>query len=315
MQTQHKFKELIVKNNYKIINCKMCGFWHVYPIPSQAELNAYYKTKYYETLGDNRSMTDKLRNPDGFYAIQYEDRLRRILKLLPSQMPRLVLDIGAGYGDFLRFMKRNGWEVQGLEVSRSAFQSIKDRTVLNIKQGEIDKILKLDFRPSSVVTLNNVLEHLRDPQWMIETIRKHLLLPKGILFIVVPNDFNILQDILMKTVLKNNKEKHYYWIAPPDHLNYWTSKTIRKFLLRCGFKIRYFTVDFPMEIFPLMGEDYITNPEVGRTAHLKRVQFEKFLCKANFNKFKDRLFETLARIGIGRDMQMLIERKEDRYIG
>ena len=66
------------------------------------------------------SMTDKLRDPDGFYKIQYEDKLRRINKLLPAGSPLRVLDLGAGYGDYLRFMKEKGWETWGIEPSARA---------------------------------------------------------------------------------------------------------------------------------------------------------------------------------------------------
>lgn len=215
MQNQHPYKESINKSNCKVINCEKCGYWHVHPMPTEDELNAYYGSKYYETLGYNRSMTDKLKDPDGFYVIQYEDRLRHITKVLPSDLPKTILDISAGYGDFLRFMKKKGWETQGLEPSRLAWELIKDKKILNIKQGSIDRLLNLSFKPSSLITLNNVLEHLREPRRVLEIIKKHLLLPRGILSVIVPNDFNILQDLLMRTVLKNKTEKQYYWLGPP----------------------------------------------------------------------------------------------------
>jgi hypothetical protein len=59
-----------------------------------------------------------------------------------------------------------------------------------------------------------------------------------------------------------------------------------------------------MEIFPLMGEDYISNPEIGRIVHKKRFRFEKLLSESSMGKFKDGLFDALANAGIGRDMQI-----------
>lgn len=280
----------------------------MHPMPTQKELDAYYTTRYYKTLKNNRSMTDKVRDADGFYKIQYKDRLRRLTNLLPAALPKRLLDIGAGYGDFLRFMKTNGWETQGLEISRVTHAMVRDKGMLNIKHGSINEILRLGFKPSSVITLNNVLEHLRDPKGTLDVIRNNLLLSRGIILIIVPNDFNILQALLMKTVLKSNKKNQYYWVVPPDHLNYWSLKTMKKFLKKCGFKILHLNVDFPMEIFPLIGEDYITNSKIGRSVHLKRVRFEKLFYKASFNKFKDELFEALARVGVGRDMQIFAER-------
>ena len=94
MPVKHSYKKVIEKNNYKIIHCKTCGYWHVYPMPTEEELRAYYENKYYLTLGNNHTMSDKSNDPDGFYAIQYEDRLRSIMKFISPSLPASVLDVG-----------------------------------------------------------------------------------------------------------------------------------------------------------------------------------------------------------------------------
>lgn len=308
MQQNHPYKEFVDKKGYTVINCESCGYWHVHPMPTNEELNLHYEQNYYETLGDNRTMTDKLDDPDGFYRLQYEDRLRLITKHLGDGLPRSIMDIGAGYGDFLRFMKSKGWETQGVEPSRHAYELIENRKELDIKCANVDELTNPGFKPVSVVAINNVLEHLNCPQGVLETAREHLLLPNGIVFIVVPNDFSVLQNLLMQTVLKDKPDKQNYWVCPPEHLNYWSPKTIVGFLQRCGFEMEFLTTDFPMEIFPLMGEDYITKPDVGRKAHLKRVSFEKYLNQAHAEEFKDFLYLSLAQLGIGRDMYVVAKR-------
>jgi len=304
MKSKHKYFKYVNKNKYKIINCNTCGYWHVFPMPTENEIAKYYETEYYETIDDVPTVKDKLDDPDSFYHLQYEDRLRQITRLLPSDLPKTVLDIGAGYGDFLAFMKNNGWKVQGIEPSIKAYQNIKDKT-LNIKLASINDLPK-ELNPSSVITLNNVLEHLREPHKILEIIKKYLLLDRGILLIIVPNDFNILQYILMNTLIKNMPEKHNYWISPPAHLNYWSHRTMKKYIKKNGFNILYLTTEFPMEIFPFIGYNYIAHPEVGKKAHLKRVKFEKFLKKANLSKFKDLFYESFAKIGIGRDTHIYV---------
>jgi SAM-dependent methyltransferase len=275
-------------------------------MPTEEELRAYYENKYYLTLGNNHTMSDKSNDPDGFYAIQYEDRLRSIMKFISPSLPASVLDVGAGYGDFLRFMAEKGWKTQGVEPSKQAYELIHDREALGIKHGSIDNPASLNFTPASVITFNNVLEHLREPGKILKLVQDKFLISGGIIVVIIPNDFNVLQDILMKTVLKNNIEKHYYWISPPDHLNYWSVKMFKKFAGDCGFKILHCITDFPMELFPLMGEDYITHPEVGRNAHLKRVNLEKHFYQTQSHLAKDLLFKSFAQNGIGRDMQFII---------
>lgn len=301
MRPKHEYSESVERNNYTVINCKSCGYWHTYPIPSKEELNRYYENKYYEnfTENENRSMTDKKSDPDGFYTIQYEDRLRHINNIISNRLPRTIIDIGAGYGDFLYFMKKNGWMVSGIEPSKEAYEFFKDED-LNIRLGSFEELLDVGFHKASVITLNNVLEHLRDPEKVLLEIKEHLLNRDGILHIAIPNDFSIFQDLQMKTALKYNTEKQYYWVTPLEHLNYWSHETIQKFLNRLGFEMKYITSTFPIDIFPLMGDDYITHPEIGRNTHLKQVHFEKVLQSTKSYDVKDALYSSFAKLGIGR---------------
>ena len=108
----------------------------------------------------------------------------------------------------------------------------------------------------------------------------------------------------MQTVLKEKSEKHYYWVDPPEHLNYWSNKTLKAFLVRNGFAIAYQTADFPMELFPLFGEDYISRPEVGRSAHVKRVTLEKMFNQTSNDDLKDRLYRSFIKLGVGRNVLM-----------
>jgi SAM-dependent methyltransferase len=304
VSVKHSFTESITRNDYPVIKCRSCGFWHVHPMPGKEELNKFYESSYYETMED-RTQTDRLEDPDGFYTIQYEDTFRYLDKAVPPKMPKTILDIGAGYGDFLRFMKKKGWETRGIEPSKMACELIKDRKALDVRQAGIDNLMAAGFGRSTVVALNNVLEHLPEPEKVLAQVKKNLLSPKGVLLIFVPNEFNVLQDLLNKTALKNNPAKQNYWLLPPEHLNYWTMDSLKKFLNRCGFKTLYATVDFPMELFSLMGEDYVSFPEKGRGAHLKRVQLEKYIEEAGAHNFKNKLFEAFAKAGMGRTLQIL----------
>lgn len=303
MYLKHEYSESLERNDYTIINCKSCGYWHVYPMPSEEDLNTYYENKYYNTLSkeDNRSMTDKEDDPDGFYTIYYEDKLRHINNILPKELPKTIIDIGAGYGDFLSFMKKKGWIVQGIEPSEQAHDFSKNED-LNIRCGPFEEILDMGFQKSSVVVFNNVLEHLREPKKVLVDVKKHLLAKDGILSIAIPNDFNIFQDMQMKTTLKNNTEKQYYWVSPLDHLNYWSHETIEKFVHKMGFEMLFITSTFPIDIFPLMGDDYVTHPEIGRSVHLKQVMFEKVLKYTGNYDFKDKLYSSFAKNGIGREI-------------
>ncbi|MFH1369594.1 MAG: methyltransferase domain-containing protein [Elusimicrobiota bacterium] len=305
MNKSHRYKKSILKNGYRVIDCLDCGFWHVYPVPSEKELESFYRNKYYSVLkaGNNRSMTDRKHDPDGYYTMQYKDRMRQISDNLSDSMPRSVIDLGAGYGDFLHFMKISGWKVSGVEPSSASFDEEQSRT-LGIIRGSIDSAYR-KLKPVSVVTVNNVLEHVREPFKTLEIIRRRLLLPGGLLFIVIPNDFNILQNALMKTEIAQRPNNHNYWLDPLEHLNYWSCATIKRFLNKNGFRIIDLYSDFPMEIFRLMGDDFLNDAKKGRSVHLKRVSFEKNLYASGLVRFKDTLYRSFARNGIGRNLQII----------
>jgi hypothetical protein len=71
-------------------------------------------------------------------------------------------------------------------------------------------------------------------------------------------------------------------------------------LKRIGFKIIIKEATFPLEIFLLMGQDYIKNPKIGKKIHLERIQFEKNFEKRKEGQLKRKIYQKLAEIGIGR---------------
>jgi len=119
---------------------------------------------------------------------------------------------------------------------------------------------------------------------------KKYLVKNGLLIIMVPNDFNPLQTC----VEKMGYEK--WWISIPDHINYFNFKSIKLLLEKIGYDIVYQTTDFPMELFLLIGSDYIKNSTTGKKCHTKRMNFEKNLKP----EILRRLYKSFAKNDIGR---------------
>ena len=80
--------------------------------------------------------------------------------------------------------------------------------------------------------------------------------------------------------------------------------SISDLLKRIGFKIIIKEATFPLEIFLLMGQDYIKNPKIGKKIHLERIQFEKNFEKRNEGQLKRKIYRKLAEI-----------RSEERRVG
>ena len=141
------------------------------------------------------------------------------------------------------------------------------------------------------INLSYVLEHSSNPKEVLEICRD-LLKNNGVMRVAVPNDFNSLQLQANKLVSKPS-----WWIAIPDHINYFNFKTLERLLNNVGFEILLRTTSFPIELFLLMGDDYVENDEVGSMCHQKRMNFELALPK----NIRRKLYQKLASLGLGRE--------------
>lgn len=151
----------------------------------------------------------------------------------------------------------------------------------------------------SVITLNNVLEHIESPEGVIKKI--HSMLDKnGMIVVKVPNDFSDLQQESNKLVINKN-----WWICYPDHLNYFSMDSLSKLIEENGFEILEKTVDFPMELFLLEGINYIDNPQYGKVVHEKRKNFEMNIDST----LRKKIYKNLGQMGIGRNLIIFARKK------
>lgn len=284
---------------YSIIKCKTCKFIHINPIPTNKELSLLYANDYYQKTKPNYIQGNE--KDIQYLNYTFDEKLDTIEKLLSSKSRR-VLDIGSGPGFFLRRAKRRGWDVLGIEPSLIACNYSKKHNIPTIQkffyEVDIKQIGKFDAIHSF-----DVLEHVNDP---INVLKKSYSLLKrgGIIVVEVPNDFNLLQKLVQKELKKKE-----YWITLSsnsknsgtiDHLNYFDFSSISNLLKRIGFKIIIKESTFPLELFLLMGQDYIKNPKIGKKIHLERIQFEKNFERRNQGQVKRKIYEKFAEIGIGR---------------
>lgn len=277
-----------------VIECKICGFKHVNPIPTAKEIDDFYKEFY----------TDEKPN---YFADAEEDLewwmagYKNYYQLFEKYTKgRRLLDIGSGPGYFLKCGKDLGWDVTGVEPSIHAYKYSKSMGLKVVKGYFPADKTKLPGK-FDVVTLSLVLEHVPDPkQFLIEA--KSLLKPGGLLLILSPNEFSSVQ----KTVIES---KHYkpWWIHPLEHINYFSFASIKKLLKKLDFKVVDVLATFPMGFFLLMGEKYIGNRKIGRKCHKMRKNFEINLYEKN-PELLNSLYRSLAKNNIGREF-VIIARK------
>jgi SAM-dependent methyltransferase len=283
---------------FDVIECRNCGFRHVLPLPTSEELAGAYAEHYY-TREKPRSIQRQGEDLP-WWRLVFADRFDVFERFLPS-LRRSVLDVGSGPGYFLLCGRERGWEVQGVEPSARAAAHTREMG-LPVREMFLTPENAAALGTFDVVHLNAVLEHLPDPRGMIMTASR-LLAPGGLLCAAVPNDYNPLQE-----ALRSARGFSPWWVAPPHHLNYFDHSSLGRLLANCGFEILAATSSFPMELFLLMGEDYVGDDARGRACHGKRMMLESNLEAAGRGELKRRLYIALAQLGMGREA-VLVGRK------
>lgn len=283
-------------NGYDIVDETKEGYIHVEPLPSDEELKNIYKDEYFNEEKKDY-LTNATKDLDWLNTI-YADKYEIFNQYTEVKNPK-ILDIGCGNGYFLKYGEEIGWDCFGIEPSKVAAQYAKEQG-LNVINTVFEKKLFSD-NSFDVINMDKVLEHLPRPEDIL--LDAHMLLKKdGVICISVPNDFSPLQNIL-------SQELGYkkWWLSPPHHLNYFSKSSLQGLLERCGYKIVLEEGTFPMELFLLMGDNYIEDGSLGRKMHQKRKLFDMHLSKHN-NRLKRELYQSLIKLGIGREVVLYAQK-------
>jgi len=289
---EHHGTKIDSKDGFDVIECTVCGFKHIIPIPTAEEMINIYNDKYYSI--DKPMYLKRAKEDIEWWNLVYSERFDTFESLLPPEQ-RSILDVGSGPGFFLIHGKKRGWKTLGIEPSSQA--AVYSRNLgLEIVEDFLTEKTVIGLEKFDVIHMSEVLEHIPDPKGMLKIVRR-LLKPRGIICVVVPNDYNPFQKALIKGC-----DFEPWWVAPPHHINYFNSDSLSQLLSNSGFDVMLSEATFPIDIFLLMGDNYVNNDKVGRKCHHKRKMFEQNLNKAGYHNLKRDLYQSLANRGLGREV-------------
>jgi hypothetical protein len=86
---------------------------------------------------------------------------------------------------------------------------------------------------------------------------------------------------------------------------------MEKLLINAGFKILRRHATFPLELFLLMGDDYVGNENIGLACHERRMRMEERLRDGGAADLLENFYADLAQRGFGREM-ILYARKPEK---
>lgn len=274
------------------------GHRYVWPRPSAAELEELYGEDYYAS--DKPAYFEKTERELDYWNAVWDLRREVLEDALPGPGPHTLLDVGCAGGFLLERFRQGGWQVRGIEPSRRAVAFARERFGLELFQGPLERYEAA--QPVDAIHASQVLEHVLDPLDFARRMAS-LLRPGGVVFIESPNEFNPLQRTVAEEL-----SKEPWWIVPRHHLNYVDFDSLSALLREAGLVEVERLATFPMEMFALMGLDYVGRPETGREVHSMRMGFEQNMLRAHADDLRG-LYRALAAAGMGRTA-CIVARKE-----
>ena len=130
---------------------------------------------------------------------------------------------------------------------------------------------------------------------------RRLLAPGGVIAVTVPNDFSRTQIRAEELGLINRR----FWLAPPQHLHYFNTRTIEPFVRAMGFETLDAFADFPIDLFLYHpGSNYLTAPDAGKDAHRARIELDLLLAESGFPALHQ-LCRAMTVCGLGRNITII----------
>lgn len=168
--------------------------------------------------------------PDATLAQSFDDLIENWLSgLVPSNS--VILDVGCGAGAFLEAANRAGYGARGIDVSSDAAQLCRERGLDAFSGDFLTWGTEGEF---SVITMWDVIEHLREPASFLDRVA-NLLPVDGIFFAKVPTYGSLsvnLSDHLPRL--------RQIMLGAPDHVQYFTPHSLRRLMDRSGLKVLQF---------------------------------------------------------------------------
>lgn len=205
---------LFEKGGKDFVRCAACGFVWLDPMPTAAEVGAYYEQSYQDGIYEPYAAAETIRR------LIAEHRLAAIR---PHARPGHWLDVGAATGHFVEAAARAGMQAEGCELSGSAVAGARARG-LTMHHAAVEEFSPA--APYDTITAFDVLEHLRDPRAFLDRLRSWLA-PGGTLALTLPDVSSVYPRLLMR--------RYWFYYLPSDHLHYFDPRTITRLLGEHGF--------------------------------------------------------------------------------
>lgn len=242
---------LTERDGLTVRDCRACGYSHLDPIPD--DTSEFYKSIFWQT--DRAGELAHYERQAEWLAAIHGDWLGIAENMTHG---RRLLDVGSGYGFFLRQAAARGWWAGGVEPNTEAAEySARKSNGYTVGRAMWSAELGGKYDCISALWL---IEHLPDPAAFINWCAAHLA-PDGVLLLAFPNEWTEAQS------KANEVTANKYWWVHHTHINYFTARTMRELLDWSNMYAEIELGTAQMEDYITLSNDYTVSPDYGREVH------------------------------------------------
>ncbi|HET8798792.1 MAG TPA: class I SAM-dependent methyltransferase, partial [Thermoanaerobaculia bacterium] len=227
------FRDALGESAFETVPCSVCGTandailfrkqqfdYHRCAACSHIYVSPRVTAAVQKRLGDSLDAAPE----DEFLHTQkiYADFLCRLLRR-HAPGPRL-LDIGYGAGYLLRTARTHGFQVYGVETSRTRTAALESMMGDRLRIAHLG-VDPLPWGSFDAVVMTHVLEHLADPGAVLRQIFEALN-PDGVLYVAVPDNESQQFRIF---------GKEWEAVNPVAHLQFFNERALTRALREAGF--------------------------------------------------------------------------------
>jgi len=208
-------------DNFPILKCNSCNIVYLNKNISNDSIGELYTTEYFEGGPEGRGY-ECYQNCEKFLTLNFRRRIKELSQYVNRGN---VLDVGCGYGFFLKCLDKR-YKGFGIDISEHAIHIARENYNLNVRLGSIDWNT---FPPNtfSLITMWDVIEHLPDPKLSLEILHS-MLREDGMIAITTGN---------VKSYFAKICGKRWHLYSVPEHLWYFSPQSLTMLLEKTGFRI------------------------------------------------------------------------------
>lgn len=209
---------------YPYAECEKCG--HIF---SQMPPNNQAVAALYANESDKHSAQRQIYIDAETFKKRIEQIARPKVDYCSSIIPAdgLWVDLGCGTGELLMAAAQKGWQVKGIETDPAEVEFGRNQG-LDIIQSDVSSLKSEELRNAKVLSLLNLLEHMREPAGILAKL-VNALPAEAYVVIEVPRHPSL--SSFVNLAFPHLAYRHIY---APDHLHAFTEKSMEIMLDNAG---------------------------------------------------------------------------------